>query len=333
MTNIDERISNFLNKEFLDPPQEDKVEKKNFCSVFTERHYSNRRILRKIGSKERRIIQIPDPELKILQQQVLLDLQSKIKIHKNAYGLNNQDFKANALRHKENKEILCIDLKDFYQTINLDMVLNDPTLSKYYWLYIITTNNPLVYNYISTATCIPTGSPLSPIVSTIIMKSIDEYLSSEIEEIGGIYTRYFDDITVSFKEKLTSFERSEVFYKISNTIKFSGFSLNWAKSKWLDFNNHKVKITGVDIRSTPKVNNSHIRNSLRPKINNMFVHAFSFYSLATNKNELLKLIRLKDEELAGYLAYIEHVNKDQFNSVLDYALKRLNYIKSLNQTN
>ena len=109
--------------------------------------------------------------------------------------------------------------------------------------------------------------------------------------------------------------------------------MNWSKTKWLAFNNDKIKITGVDIRNIPKVNNSHIRETIRPKINNMIVSTLDYFTSAKNRDQLLRLIRVHDEELGGYLAYIEHVNRDQFNSILDYAFKRLVYIKSLKQTN
>lgn len=319
MIDIQKEIELFLDYEGLEPPSLE-GDIKDFLSNFTDAYYIITKIKKASKSKGYRIIQAPVPNLKSLQQKTLLDLNSKIVIHKDAYGLNQNDFKANALRHQDSKEILCIDLKNFYQTINSDMVLSKPILKKNYWLYLISSKNTI---------CIPTGSPLSPIVSTIIMEDIDKELSLELEKLEGIYTRYFDDITVSFKNKLTGDQKSHVFYKVFNSLKSTGLQINWSKTKWLVFNNDKIKITGVDIRNTPKVNNSHIRATIRPKINNMIVNMIDVFSFAKSKEQLLKLIRIQDEELAGYLAYIEHVNKDQFNQVLDYAFKRLTYIKSL----
>ena len=171
MIYIQKEILVFLNQEGIEPPstQEDV---KEFLNFFSSNYYTVNKIKKGSRSKGFRTIQAPIPSLKLLQQKILLDLQSKIIIHRNAYGLNQNDFKANALRHQDSKEILCVDLKDFYQTIGLDIILNESLTRDNYWLYLIATQNKI---------CIPTGSPLSPIISTLIMRSIDDYLSSEIE--------------------------------------------------------------------------------------------------------------------------------------------------------
>lgn len=107
---------------------------------------------------------------------------------------------SNASCHTKKQVIVSIDLEDFFPSITRQRVwglLVRPPFS---------LDSETSY-YLSCLLCasfgLPQGSPSSPIVSNMICQSLDRKLVSFANSYRAFYTRYADDITISFGNRRT----------------------------------------------------------------------------------------------------------------------------------
>ncbi|WP_338985541.1 reverse transcriptase domain-containing protein [Fusobacterium vincentii] len=92
--------------------------------------YSTIKIPKKSGGF--RELQIPSAELKYIQRWILDNILKKIRISKHATGFcNEKSIVDNAKIHIGNKCILNMDIKDFFSSINFEMILEYCIL----WVY------------------------------------------------------------------------------------------------------------------------------------------------------------------------------------------------------
>ena len=96
---------------------------------------------------------------------------------------------------------------------------------------------------------LPQGAPTSPVISNLVLSNFDKEVYALVTSLNGAYTRYSDDITISFKEDSSQ--------KVAQVIKFveaklaeNGFKLNKKKGKINVLRPHQAqRICGVTINS------------------------------------------------------------------------------------
>jgi hypothetical protein len=74
------------------------------------------------------------------------------------------------------------------------------------------------------------GGPSSPVLSNICFKGMDYRLAAYVKACGGFYTRYADDLCLSFGERKTTKNINLFIYAISKMVKEGGFIINPAKT-------------------------------------------------------------------------------------------------------
>lgn len=168
----------------------------------------------------------------------------------------------NAKAHMYNDYFLLLDIKDFFPSI-LHKQLEDKVFREI---------NLLEKNQITQGECVdivercsvnerglPLGFITSPILSNIYLKEFDGIFYGGLKKLNlqnVIYTRYVDDLTISFKgkiEKEISKIEKDILELANNLLKKYGLKLKDRKTRLYSFNvsNH-VKITGVNITRTNK---------------------------------------------------------------------------------
>jgi len=163
----------------------------------------------------------------------------------------------NAISHMYNDYFIMLDIKDFFQRICHKQL----TEKMYYELNLVKSQQ------ISKKECIdivnmcsvsrrgiPLGFITSPILSNIYLKDFDCIFYGKVKQTSLnniIYTRYADDITVSFKhegrEKIPEIE-SLIMDIVSTILSRYGLQVNKQKTRSYNLNtsNH-VKVTGINI--------------------------------------------------------------------------------------
>lgn len=143
-------------------------------------------------------------------------------------------------RHQQNKSrwFAKLDLHDFFGSTTLDFVMNQ--LSEIFPFNLFCSDAALKEQLKMALELaflngkLPQGTPLSPLITNVMMIPIDLALSSGLRDFNGqrfVYTRYADDFLISSKY---DFEIREVEQFVVDTLKsFSApFSINAKKTRY-----------------------------------------------------------------------------------------------------
>lgn len=211
-----------------------------------------------------RTISAPVTALKIIQQklnQVLLHAhQPKPSTHSFLLG---RSILTNARVHTGRRNILNVDLKDFFPSINFGRVRG---------LFMGTPYRlePAAATVLAQICCfnnqLPQGAPTSPIVSNMICARMDSQLIRLARENRCDYTRYADDITFSTNLRefpsalvtINSVGQIEAGAELSRIITENGFQINPDKIR-LRHRSRRQEVTGLITNRFPNVRRKYVR--------------------------------------------------------------------------
>ena len=206
--------------------------------IHPEKYYRSFTIPKRTGGE--RDISAPFPTLLKVQRWIYENLLLPNSLFPNAVTgfIPGKSILDNARPHLGKALILKMDIKDFFPSVTINRVVSVFRHLGYH--------NRLSYALAALCCCngvLPQGAPTSPILSNIIAKRLDKRISGFAENVGLIYTRYADDITLSGENIQLSHIRF-----IKKIIRDEGFTSNPTKTQLLGPNVKKV-ITGVSISS------------------------------------------------------------------------------------
>lgn len=292
----------------------------------TDNLYSQFTIKKKNGSD--RHISAPDPELKEIQsklsdllQDCLNNIRENSKEDNNfSHGFErNRSIITNAEKHKSKKWVLNIDLSNFFDEFNFGRVrgyfLKNKTFS------LNTELSTLIAKIACHQDKLPQGSPCSPVITNLILLSLDRRLSNLCNRAGCTYTRYADDITISTNKK--EFPRNIIKSHNENSIdlnkKFlkeiisSGFQINLNKLRLFD-RKCRQEVTGLTVNRFVNVDNKYAKK-VRAMAHSLFTKGG--YTLTDEKTREQRAGNIN--ELGGMLSFIDYV--DKHNNRLPHATK------------
>ncbi len=208
--------------------------------------YSPQSHYRKFKLKKRsggfREIDIPYPALLECQYWILENILSKIPISYCAHGFaKKKSIITNSKIHINQQELLKIDLKDFFPSVNKDRVI-----ALFHRLGYTTKVAHYLGAICCLEKCLPQGAPTSPIISNIVSIKLDNRLLAFAKKMDLRYTRYADDLAFSGNKIPVKY----IDY-VSEIIQDEGFSVNKKKTKLYNSKGKRI-LTGVSI-STDKL--------------------------------------------------------------------------------
>ena len=171
----------------------------------------------------------------------------------------------NAMMHINQKNVLNIDLENFFDCFNFGRVRG----------FFIKNSNFKLDAHIATviahiACCdskLPQGGPSSPVITNLITHPLDIRLASLAKKNSCIYTRYADDITFStrrsvFPEQIMRWENKQYIAgkKLKSEIVRSGFSINENKTR-IQFKDSRQDVTGLIVNEKPNVKKEYWRTA------------------------------------------------------------------------
>ncbi|OEM47145.1 retron Ec67 family RNA-directed DNA polymerase/endonuclease [Escherichia coli] len=292
----------------------------------TDNLYSQFTIKKKNSSD--RHISAPDPELKEIQsrlsdllQDCLNNIRENSKEDNNfSHGFErNRSIITNAEKHKSKKWVLNIDLSNFFDEFNFGRVRGYFLKNKNFSL------NTELSTLIAKIAChqdkLPQGSPCSPVITNLILVSLDRRLSNLCNRVGCTYTRYADDITISTNKK--EFPRNIIKSHNENSIdlnkKFlkeiisSGFQINLNKLRLFD-RKCRQEVTGLTVNRFVNVDNKYAKK-IRAMAHSLFTKGG--YTLTDKKTREQRAGNIN--ELGGMLSFIDYV--DKHNNRLPHIIK------------
>lgn len=241
--------------------------------------------------------------------------------------VKNSSIYDNALAHMYNDYFIIIDVKDFFRSIShkklIEKVYKEINLNKKNQIKINECTE-LIDLCSANKKGLPLGFITSPILSNIFLKEFDCIVYGKLKRLESlseknvIYTRYADDITISFKYELE--EKSiEIENEVLNIVSFQlrrlGLKINRKKTKSYNLNvsNH-VKVTGVNITKTES-NYRHLTVGRKTK-NQLYYNTIKAYETSDKKLA---------EQVKGMYSFILSIEKQGFESV--YSETMLNIIR------
>jgi len=293
-----------------------------FLQFLSNKHFFYNEIIIYQKNKKR-ILHEPNIKLKYIQKFILHTiLDESIKSYKldicvtgfqKHTGIIN-----NAMPHLNKLAIIKMDIKDFFPSISRSRIYDIfKKYNKFSYEYAYILSHLVTYN-----NSLPQGAPTSPFLANICANGLDFKINKLINVINKqqnmniTYTRYADDITISFDKK---FNYDYIMNTVTDIIFDEGFYPNFKKSKIIK-NNHCQKVTGIVVNNlTPS-----IEKKERKKIK-FILNVWKKYNIGTaislwdKHNFGYKLEKLREEDkidkfleiLNGKLTYFNMVNAKQ----------------------
>ncbi|SUB81724.1 Retron-type reverse transcriptase [Pragia fontium] len=247
-------------------------------------HYQQTTLLKRDGTQ--RHLLVPDKLLKKIQKNILRNLLQDVPLsaHATAYR-QGTDIVANAQAHLGQRQILKLDIVDFFGSITFMMVYRSVFPS----LYFPPSVGTLLTNLCCYNDVLPQGAPTSPAISNIVMTPFDNYIGKWCQERKIVYTRYCDDMTFS-----GDFEANQLKNKVRAFLQEMGLSLNQHKTKLFTCHTRQL-VTGIVVNEKLQVSREY-RKQLRQEL--YFCQKFGVLSHLTQINNGLIA---KQEDVESYL--------------------------------
>lgn len=211
----------------------------------------------------------------------------------------------NALMHLNKRNVLNIDIKDFFESFNFGRIRGFFISNRNFCL------DPDIATVIAQISCydnkLPQGSPCSPVITNLISHILDIQLAALAKANSCIYSRYADDITFSTRERvfpseIMNIEAGEyiVGRKLGGIIKRAGFVLNEKKTR-IQFKDSRQDVTGLVVNKKPNVKSEYWR-TVKSQCHSLFKNG----NFTTKKGD--ELVEGSISELEGRLNFIDHID-------------------------
>jgi uncharacterized protein (TIGR03067 family) len=207
-----------------------------------EPNYQPREIPKRSGGK--RLLFVPDEKLKALQRRVLRRLLKRLRCHDAARGFQpGQSIATNALPHAGQAVVVRLDLRDFFPTTTEYRV--------YAYFRRIGWNRPaagLLTRICTHQGGLPQGAPTSPRLSNLVNFRLDRRIAAMANKLGARYTRYADDITLSFAED----DRLTIRYLIRfvrKVVNEEGYQVHGRKKLQIRRQHQQQRVTGLVVNA------------------------------------------------------------------------------------
>lgn len=303
--------------------------------------------------KIRRIVTYKDDKMRHVHFKIKEYLENNLLFSKftKAYIKNSSIF-LNAKAHMYNDVFIKLDIQNFFNSINHEVLLE----TLYYELNKNNVEKQVtkmeIAKLIKLCSIDRNGLPLglitSPVLSNIYLKEFDNILYGTLKKWNmenTIYTRYADDLTISFKSHsgISNELLEHITMLVSKLLKKYKLKINPSKVSIVDLNisNH-VRITGVSIT---KDNNNYRRISVgRKRINDLYHNSIDMYrtlklsGICPNDDDYMRIKQIKGMESFIYSVekegYERIFSKEMHKQIRDFGFNSLTeLIKSLPEKN
>ncbi|WP_439842012.1 retron Ec67 family RNA-directed DNA polymerase/endonuclease [Aeromonas taiwanensis] len=293
---------------------------------------------------EPRKIHAPSKELKDLQSRLsvlLLDCIDEINKERKitpklSHGfVRKRSIITNAKNHIHKKYVLNIDLNDFFGSFNFGRVRGFFIKNKHFELH------EHIATVIAQIACyknhLPQGSPCSPVITNLIMHSVDIRLAKLAKKNSCTYTRYADDITFSTREKIfpkdiaiADKNNINLGKELTKEITRNGFAINEKKTR-VQLMDSRQDVIGLIVNKKVNIRSDYWRIT-RAMCHSLFKTG-SYIKCDQNGQEVAGNLY----ELDGRLNFIDSI--DKYNNLKEkgpvdnrFSLKNhgLNYREKLN---
>lgn len=264
-----------------------------------------------------RLISAPSERLKEVQKKLYdLFLKFGAYAHDAAHAYVKDRTCLSAIQKHKNKQtkyFYKFDLHDFFPSCTIE-VLQHQLKQVYPFCMLSDATLDAIINIATYNGALPQGSPLSPLLCNMVLLPFDWAMHYSIKHFDGVYTRYADDILISFADKK---QLSFIARLIRNHLP-EGLSLNESKSRCGSIAGHNYNL-GLVLNKEHNITIGHKKKmELKAKINN-FIFDFTnqrYWSI------------IDTQVLQGEINYFKQIEPDYANFVIN-RLEQKHHSRSL----
>jgi RNA-directed DNA polymerase len=211
-----------------------------------------------------------------------------------------------------------MDIKDFFPSITRKMIYNIfRKYNKFSYEYAYILSHLVTYE-----DALPQGAPTSPFLANICAKGIDYKINKLIEVINTrqkmniAYTRYADDITISFDKK---FNYDYIVNVVTQIIFDEGFYPNLQKTNIIK-HHHCQMVTGIVVNNDVPTIEKKQREKIKFILNIWEKYGILDAIVLWNKHKFGRVIDMTTEDkgvgkfvevIEGKITYFQMVNEEQ----------------------
>ncbi|EFE9835880.1 RNA-directed DNA polymerase, partial [Escherichia coli] len=175
----------------------------------------------------------------LIKQRIFLKISLPEYITGGRKGVSYID---DCISHRNKSIIIQEDMKDFFPSIKEELIAK----AFQYYMNFSPEVSSLIANLSTLEGSLVQGTKLSTDIANLIFLEEEALISEEVRKLGGNYTRYVDDITISFESGVNNEDISKIKTMILSMVLKSGIRLNRKKSKILRNGQSKI-VHGVKV--------------------------------------------------------------------------------------
>lgn len=247
-------------------------------------------------ASNKRLIEAPSTELKQLQRLILRRLLQKLPVHSAVKGFEpGTSVVENALPHVGKKVVIKMDIKDFFSSTTAIRI------SEYFQRIGWDEECALLLTRVCTYKGrLPQGAPTSPALSNRVNTMMDRMIQQWVDYRKGAYTRYADDITISFPKDYPRRVRGTI-QTVGRIAKLFGYEIHRRDKLRILRRHHQQRVTGIVVNDTINI----------PRKKRRWLRAVEHRMKTTGKCSLTQA------ELEGWRSYLAMVDAAKAKNATD----------------
>ncbi len=184
-----------------------------------EPRYKETHIPKKRGGMRKLLI--PDPPLKLIQRRILHRLLRRLRAHAAAMGFERgKSMVHNALPHVGHAIVIKLDIVDFFPKTTAVRI--EAYFRRVGWNAEAAA---LLTRLCTHDGGLPQGAPTSPRLANLVNFLFDSRITRHVQQRKGVYTRYADDLTISFPKDHPRKVRG-IIQKVRRVAKSLGYTIH-----------------------------------------------------------------------------------------------------------
>nr|WP_321236181.1 reverse transcriptase family protein [uncultured Psychroserpens sp.] len=279
-------------------------------SITKDDRYKEFSISKKSGKKRK--IETPDELLKRVQRLInyLLQVIFEPYSHYSSNGfLFGKGIIRNAKPHINKNNVLNLDIKDFFPSINFRRIKVVLELNPFNLKNERERISFLIANLCTYKNHLPQGAPTSPILSNIVTQRLDRKLTKESLELNIKYTRYADDLTFSSNQNILN---KGFVKKVKQIVECENFKLNKSKTR-LQKSTQRQQVTGLIVNEKLNVKREYLQK-VRAMLNNWDKGGINYAEEVFKSHQTIEKIDYPFKNvLLGHISFIRQIKGDENN--------------------
>ena len=191
-----------------------------------------------------RVLHAPNADLKTIQRRILRRLLNPLRTHAASMGFERGlSIVHNAGLHVHQAVIIKLDLKDYFPSTTSARV-------EHYFRRIgwNTEAAALLTRLTTHDGGLPQGAPTSPRLSSLVNYVMDAQIERYVQRHHGTYSRYADDLTVSYPEDWPRFVRGTVQH-LRKTARRHGYTVHTRQKLRVLRRHQRQTVTGLVVNN------------------------------------------------------------------------------------